>query len=76
MSPKCPHCEGAFETPGGQMIRASEFITGIDVVEESLQLYYQVECPGCEAILGYLGVGAVAGDVDIAEASSGNRYIQ
>jgi hypothetical protein len=50
------------EVPNAATIRVDEFFSeeagDIDV---SAQEHVQLECPNCEAILGYLAVGAAAG---------------
>ncbi len=63
MSPACPYCESSMDYPAGETIRAQEFIQGVDV-EESIEMHVQLECPECEAILGYLGFGGATGGDD------------
>ncbi|MCY4731976.1 hypothetical protein KY092_15550 [Natronomonas gomsonensis] len=58
----CPHCKEEMEVPNAATIRVDEFFSeeagDIDV---SAQEHVQLECPNCEAVLGYLAVGAAAG---------------
>lgn len=58
----CPHCEKEMEVPEGNTILLDEFFTeeadGVDVSGEE---HVQLECPNCNAVLGYLAVGAATG---------------
>lgn len=51
------------EVPRGETILLDEFFD-TDEVEVSLsgQEHIQLTCPGCEAVLGYLAVGAATGE--------------
>lgn len=58
----CPHCEEEVELPNGKPLRVDEFFTDeADDVATSIQQHVQLECPECEAILGYLAAGAATG---------------
>lgn len=61
--PVCPACESEYEVPSGESILVDEFLDDIDV-DVSVQEHVQLECPECEAILGYLGVAAGVGGDD------------
>jgi Zn finger protein HypA/HybF involved in hydrogenase expression len=58
----CPHCQEEMQVPNGDQLRVSEFFSEeAGDIEISAQEHIQLECPNCEAVLGYLAVGAAAG---------------
>lgn len=58
----CPHCGEDMEVPAANSLRVDEFFDDeIEDVDISAQEHIQLECKNCEAVLGYLAVGAATG---------------
>lgn len=58
----CPHCSEDMDVPKGEIIKLDEFFDeGVEEVDMSAQKHMQLQCPNCDAVLGYLGIGAAAG---------------
>lgn len=59
----CPHCGEEMDVPAGELIKSNEFFDE-EVVEDvsmSAQQHMQLTCRNCDAVLGYLAVGAATG---------------
>ena len=58
----CPHCQEEVSNPDGDVLRLGEFFKEeAEDVDVSIQQHIQLNCPSCEAILGYLALGAATG---------------
>lgn len=58
----CPHCGEDGGMPKGETIRAAEFFEeAAGDVAMSAQEHIQLLCRNCDAVLGYLAVGAASG---------------
>lgn len=65
--PTCEYCEAEIPAPKIGLLLSEEFFEDkfeIDVTA-SKQKHGQLECPECEAILGYLGVAGAGGGPNI-----------
>lgn len=58
----CPHCQEEMEVPKGETILLDDLFTEeVEDVDVSGEKHMQLECRNCEAVLGYLAVGAATG---------------
>lgn len=60
---KCPYCRELVENATGKYILREELLDADEPeVSTSGMEHVQLHCENCEAILGYLGVGAATGN--------------
>jgi hypothetical protein len=60
---RCPHCREPVESAAGSFLMRGELLDSDErEVSVSGLEHVQLHCENCEAVLGYLGVGAATGN--------------